>query len=196
MSNQNFSLQTEAIDISAKKQAEKGQTLGATVKKSNSYLPTEPKFRFTVSEKIIDFGKLTPGTPVTRTNTLSISNKYAPEYTVFASQESPAVIPDTTCDNGLCTQTYSSEWISPLTYGFGYRCDNALGEDCAYGFSNANLFKQFSDSNKNEPAQAVLHGRKNEKTVGGKITYKVNIANLQPAQFYTNHITYIAIPSY
>lgn len=162
-------------------------------------------FSFTISSTNINFGILDPNTPIDRTNLLTVNNAglNSSSYYVTASENHPLLmttgtttIPDTTCDNGLCTSLLSGPWVvhsgSSLTYGFGYRCDNVFGSDCATGFSNPSYFKQFAASSS---AQVVMTGPAglNRET---QITYRLNTSPSQPAGLYTNVITYIATPTF
>jgi len=162
-------------------------------------ISTKP-FSFSISSSFIDFGVISPTTPVTRTNILTVVNNSSNGYTVTASQNrnlradaNGAEIPPTTCDNGNCTTTTSDAWTSSLTYGFGYRCTNVSGTDCESGFTTSTYYKQFSAS----PSAATVMSNPN---VGGtsksQITYKVNVSVTQAAGIYTNIINYIATPSF
>lgn len=167
------------------------------------YVSSIIKFRFTISSTSIDFGTLTPTNPVTRANTLTVSNQSAGGYSVKAFENhalmvptTGATIPNTTCDNGSCSETASSSWTSTLAYGFGYRCDSVDSANyCNSDFSAENSYKQFGDVSKNEKQQTVMSGTtgRNQKS---QITYKVNISATQPAGLYSNTITYIATPTY
>lgn len=160
-------------------------------------------FRFSISSLFIDFGIVTPTNPVTRTNTLTISNGSAYGYDVTAFENhqllvpaSGALIPNTTCDNGTCTTTTSASWTSSLTYGFGYRCDNVTGTDCASGFTTSSFYKQFPDQSGSQTPVAVMSGTNVGRNKKVEITYKVNISGTQPAGSYINTITYVATPTY
>lgn len=167
------------------------------------YISSIIKFRFTISQTSIDFGTLTPTNPVTRANTLTVSNQSAGGYSVKAFENHPlmvpttgATIPDTTCDNGSCSEITASSWTSTLTYGFGYRCDFVDSANfCPSDFSGENYYKQFADVSKNEKAQTIMTGTtgRNHKS---QITYKVNISATQQAGLYSNTVTYIATPTY
>lgn len=167
------------------------------------YISSIIKFRFTITEQLVDFGVLTPGTAVTRTHSLIVTNGSAAGYSVTATESSQLlnpttgeVIPDTTCDDGTCTQTTSAAWTSALTYGFGYRCDNETGTDCASGFSDSTYYKQFPDSSKNEAGQSVMSGTNVGKNKRVRITYKANIATTQQGGFYRNFVNYVATPTF
>jgi len=175
----------------------------------NSIIP----FAFSIDNLNIDFGTLSPTNPITRTDTLTIANQSAYGYVVTASENhqllvpaSGALIPDTTCDAGGCSETTATVWSSTLTYGFGFRCDSvsiiyngSTSTDCLGGGSsfsgNANYFKQFADLSKSETAQTVISGTSG-RNQQATITYKVNISSSQAAGEYTNAITYIATPTY
>ena len=166
------------------------------------YIKSIIPFSFAISSIFVDFGPIAPGTPVTRTNFLTVSNGTAYGYTVLARENhqlmvnaSGALIPDTTCDSGSCNEQTSSAWSSLTTYGFGYRCDNITGADCQSDFSNALNYKQFASSASAELAQPVMRGVNVGRNITSQITYKVNISATQPAGFYENAITFIAVPS-
>lgn len=153
-----------------------------------------------ISATFIDLGTLVANSPVTRTNDLIISNGSAGGYQVTATENhellSPptgSLIVNTTCDNGLCTNTTSDLWTSSTTYGFGYRCDNVTGTDCASGFTTANYYKQFA---KNPTATAVMNGTNVGRNKEVTITYKVNVSPVQPFGQYSNIITYVATPTF
>ncbi|MBI4091723.1 MAG: hypothetical protein HY427_00755, partial [Candidatus Levybacteria bacterium] len=91
--------------------------------------------------------------------------------------------------------TTAAAWTSPLTYGFGYRCDNVSGSDCSSAFATTNFYKQFASEEAVEPAQVVMSTSNVGRNRQGKITYKINISASQPAGIYQNVIKYIATPS-
>ena len=164
------------------------------------YMHNTIPFAFTIQGSRIDFGALDPNTPVTRTNNLVVSNGSAYGYQVTVQEDhallQPAdgkFIPDTTCDNGLCTPTNAELWTNVLTYGFGYRCDNLVGTDCASGFGTPDYYKSFAAS----PSAAVIMSSTNvgsNRTV--QITYKVNISPTQANGLYGNYLTFIATPKF
>ncbi|MEK7160306.1 MAG: hypothetical protein AAB702_02395 [Patescibacteria group bacterium] len=157
-------------------------------------------FRFSISSTLVDFGIIEPGTPVTRANTLTVSNGSANGYQVTVSQNhnlrvdaSGNEIPPTVCDAGSCTPTTAAAWTSSLAYGFGYRCDNVTGTDCNSQFSGSTFFRPFIAS---PSAVAVMSSANVGRSRKSDITYKVNISNIQAAGLYTNIINYIATPTF
>src|SRR3989344_2142220 len=159
-------------------------------------------FAFSISTTDINFGTLVPGEPVTRDNILTVSNESATGYQVTLEQDHPlrisstnTDIPDTTCDAGNCSYTTAAAWTSPLTYGFGYRCDNVSGSDCSSTFVTTNFYKQFASEEAGESAQVVMSSTNVGRNRQGKITYKINISASQLAGIYQNIIKYIATPS-
>ncbi len=159
-------------------------------------------FEFQISSRFVDFGPLVPGTPVTRTNRLILSNGSAFGYEVVAFENHALRvvstgndIPDTTCDAGTCSETTAAEWSQNTTYGFGYRCDNITGTECDSGFSTPDYYKQFTNLEQNEVPQSVMGGSNVGEDFETEITYKVNVSSTQAAGLYQNQITYIATPS-
>ena len=162
----------------------------------NSIIP----FSFSLSSVFIDFGVISPTSPVTRTNTLTVSFGSAHGYQVTVSQNrnlradaSGWEIPPTTCDGGTCTTTTAAAWTSSLVYGFGYRCDDITGTDCNTDFSTSTFYKQFIAS---PSAVSVMSSSNVGRNRKGQITYKVNVSGTQPAGLYTNIINYIATPTF
>lgn len=159
-------------------------------------------FEFSISSQFVDFGPLIPGTPVTRTNRLILSNGSAFGYDVVAYENNALRIvstgndiPDTTCDSGTCSETTAALWSQNTTYGFGYRCDNITGTECNSGFNTPDYYKQFSNFEQNETPESVMGGPNVGEDFETEITYKVNVSSTQPAGLYQNQITYIATPS-
>jgi len=164
------------------------------------YIYTLYPFSFTISQTSIDFGTISPANPVIRTNILTVNNQSAGGYVVTGSENHPmlmpssgSMIPDTTCDNGLCSPSNATAWTSSLTYGFGYRCDNVSGTDCVAAFATPTFYKPFSAS---PTATIVMTGINVGINKQSQITYKVNVSNMQPGGAYSNLVTYIATPTF
>lgn len=168
-------------------------------------------FTLSLSNTVVDYGTLSPTEPVTRTTSITVSHGAANGYRVLASEEHElrsgenASIPDTSCDNGSCTEQIASLWRSILSYGFGYRCDNLDGSDCQGGFTQKEFFKQFPNTEASKPPRPVMAsstwGRSQvpDGTWRGKraaITFKVNVAKAQKEAVYRNTVTLIAVPNF
>ncbi len=158
-------------------------------------------FSFSISNTAISYGTITPGEPITRANTLTVSSSNA-GYQITASENHPlegatnATIPNTTCDSGNCTQAISGIWASLLTYGFGYRCDNLnSSSDCAQGFTTTNYYKSFANTQASQTPQAIMTNSTPVTNHAGQISYKLNISGSQPSGLYQNAIQYVAVPS-
>ena len=154
-------------------------------------------FSFSVSNNLVDYGPLTATNPVSRTTDLIISKGSSRGYSVFAfanrelSDVNNNSIPDTTCDNGTCSETSSAQWSGNLSFGFGYRCE-IEAPPCSKDFLIENSFKQFANDSKSEAYEAIINSFDSRKA---KIEYKVNISNNQAKNSYSNSITFIAIPN-
>jgi hypothetical protein len=166
------------------------------------YIMSIIPFRFAITNTFIDFGIVSPTSPVLRTSTLTVSNGSAFGYQVTASQNhnlringSGFEIPPAACgDSGpTCTTTTAGPWTSSLTYGFGYRCDNQTGTDCDSQFSDPTYYKPFVAS---PSAVTVMSSTNVSKSRVSQITYKLNISGSQVAGLYTNVINYIATPTF
>lgn len=164
--------------------------------------PTVGIFTFTVNPTTIDFGTIDPTSPVTRTNildVLSVGSGYSvtaqEDHSLRTSTGSAAFIPDTTCDTGVCTPSTASMWVNTLTYGFGYRCDNAIATDCIPDFPS-NYYKPFANAEIVQNPQVVMQGNSAATDKQAQITYKVNVAGSQLPGVYGNTITYVASPNF
>jgi len=159
-----------------------------------------PVFTLALTKSSIDFGKITPGEPLVRTTTINIDTGDAPGFFVVAAENESLKnpqgqeIPDATCDKGNCTESIADLWNSPLTYGFGYRCDNIDGASCSSSFVNRLYFKQFANLENGENTQTIMQAQGSD-TYSSQVTYKVNIPGSQAPGVYQNTIQYIALPT-
>lgn len=174
-----------------------------TIKSGYENLQSSNPFSFNVSNSVIDYGPLSPTNQIYRTSNINISNTSTKRFIVIAYEDHPLLttglnsfIPDTTCDNGSCSQVTGSIWTNTLTYGFGYRCDNVIRNDCPIDLNQNDYYRQFSDLSKNETAQVLMSSNSPASNHEIQITYKVNISKTQPIDSYNNTITYIAVPGY
>jgi hypothetical protein len=145
----------------------------------------------------IDYGPLSPTNPILRILNISASDT-AKGFSVFAFEDHPptasnsAVIEDTACDNHLCQQTNSSDWISTLTYGFGYRCDSIY---CSPGFEKDTFYKQFANNGNGKFPERIMASRQ-PGSIAGRITFKLNISGTQDLSVpYQNTVTFISLPN-
>lgn len=158
-------------------------------------------FTFTVSPTSLDFGTIDPTSPVSRTNILDVLSN-ASGYSVTTIEDhslktaAGTIIPDTTCDSGVCTTTTGATWTNNLTYGFGYRCDNIAQTDCVSGFST-NYYKPFPNLQLAQTPQTIMQNiAASLAEKQSQVTYKVNVAGTQLPGVYTNTITYVASPNF
>lgn len=182
---------------------------GYQVRAGFQYINTIIPFTFEISDFLIDFGTLTPSTPVTDQATITIKAGGAGGYSVKAIEETALkrvndtdTIPDTQCDSGSCNETTAQTWTSASTYGFGYNMD---GDDVPATFSTTDHYRPFPNASTPESPATVM--TKSQVTWDhpnntwpweseATITYKVNVSGTQPAGNYQAVITFIAIPSY
>lgn len=174
-----------------------GYVIEAGFQYINSIIP----FSFKISDLDIDFGNLVPGTPSTRSNTLTVTTGSAFGYTVKTIEDHPlrrsdntTTIQDTNCDLATpCLTTNADLWTENTRYGFGY---NMSGADVDLGdFENSNFYRPFPVQNTDDPAIVMSKGGVATSSAA-TVTYKVNIDGSQAAGTYQNSIQYIAIPSF
>jgi hypothetical protein len=172
---------------------------GYRVKSGFQYIYSIIPFSFSISALSINLGHLTAQTPVTATETLTVSSGGAGGYQVKASENHPlkvgssaSIIPDTNC-NSSCSETTAGVWTLSTRYGFGF---DMSGSDIPADFTDTTYYRQFADRSLSEAPQVVMSsiyvGRGRQSTV----TYKVNVSGAQQGGIYNNTIMYTAIPSY
>ena len=168
-------------------------------------------FSFQIDDLSIDLGTLSAGSTSTDTNTITITSPSGQGYQIMTHQNHPlainnsgTTIPDTTCDNGTCTESQSDTWANSSIYGFGF---NTIGINnsgvathvgtSAY-FANQNYYRQFADYSASPPEenQIVMSEDSPVQNRQARVTYKTNISSIQTAGDYQNAITFTAIPKY
>lgn len=196
----NSSLSSDTSPAPVRRTGLRGLFEGANFKiqvgfeRANNELP----MTLSLSENLIDYGEILPTDPIIRTNNISVSNSYNQGYTLQAFENHPlsqisssGIIPDTTCDNGICSDTVAQPWNGTLTYGFGYRCDKLSESNyCLADFSDTTSFKQFA---KEVEPQKVIEANRDSSA---QISYKINLSGAQATKFYNNKVTFIAIPNF
>ena len=172
---------------------------GYLVRSGFQYIHSIIPFSFSMSNFLINFGTLMPGTPVTRTSTLMVSAGGAGGYRVTAREagylqtSTGKTIPDSTCDAGTCSETAAAVWSLATTYGFG---NNMSGNDVPSDFIDGTYFRQFANAALSEGDQSVMSSVNVGRDRTATITYKVNVSAVQAAGSYQNRILFTAIPSF
>lgn len=160
-------------------------------------IKTFGSYSFSISESLIDFGKIVPTNPLVRKNKIIINSattKYylkAYENHQLLSPKSGTII-DTICDDGSCNEQKSSTWKNILAFGFGFRCSGI--SFCNQQFSDDDSFMQFADSSKYESPNNLMRDEFGKKEIA--LTYKLNISPKQRPGSYSNSVTYLTLPSY
>lgn len=174
---------------------------GYVVKAGFQYLYSIIPFRFSISNTNINFGTLTPNSPVTGTANLTVHFDDVGNYQVTAIEDGPLktqsgnVIPDTTCNGGgyTCSELVSKVWNSTSSYGFGY---NITGDDVPGDFIDNTYFRPFPDQTAAEPPVTIMTNNNVKKNRQSIVTFKTNISSVQPAGSYQTIISFVATPSY
>jgi hypothetical protein len=167
------------------------------------YTANQPQsdFRFSISDNVINFGAISPTDFITRKLQIIINGDASYFYTVTGyenhqlTSEKNQIIPNTTCDDGNCTDELAGIWNDTLTFGFGYHCATIEGNDCYGNFQDSDSYKKFAVGGDNENGETILAGNTaQEKKVN--IVYKINVPGSQAPGNYQNTITYLALPMY
>lgn len=188
--NNNYTLEKQNVEIQPFKKptpTPKAEKKPFASGKNYTVEANTTSFNFSISHDVLNFGTLTATNPVLRLLYLTTISQVP--YQILTIQNHPLsdgdkIIPDTTCDNGSCTDETSSSWTSALTYGFGYQTSNMTEDE----------YKQFPDLSKNEEPTVIFYG--NNGNHQEKIVYKANTSTTQQPGSYSNVITYIATPSF
>lgn len=144
----------------------------------------DKKITFSLNSNKIDFGTLRPTVPVLRENIMKITSA-GWGFSILAFEDHPLrsgsnAIPDTTCDNGTCSDNLKSSWDNPLVFGFGVSTDNKY-----YG--------QLANQEESESKRVLKIGNTESEF---KINYKLNVPSTQLSGIYSNTVTYILVPDY
>ena len=214
MSSDSYKIQWGNVNLGSGRQTSSNYQLGITlgqtapglytstgykVRAGFQYIHSIIPFSFAISSLAIDFGNLTPESPKTATNILTVQAGGAGGYQVLAFENHPLrsqtgrVIADTTCDSNDCDETQAGVWQSTTTFGFGF---NMSGDDVPADFTDTTYFRQFANQENSETPQAVMTSNNVTRQSQATVTYKANIAASQAAGNYENAIVYIAIPGY
>lgn len=159
--------------------------------------------RLSLENLLIDYGELEATNPIIRSTRITINSTENSRFTVLAWQDHAlsgqdgSVIADTSCDNGSCTEVTAAPWQTPLTYGFGYRCENVEGQPCEKNIaSDHTRYKQFADASIKEKEQKILRSTNLTNRYTADMIYKVNIPASQPPVGYSNTVSYLLVPGF
>lgn len=195
MTNDNYTIEKKTVDIQPFKRETPQKAQEPTVKplaqgENYTIMSTTPEgFVFSTSQEIVEFGKLSATNPVIRLSSLTITSQQG--YQVFVNEDTPlqmkpsVIIPDTTCDNGSCSESTSALWTNTLTYGFGYHLETM----------EKDFYRQFPTNSQNQDLEILFQGNHAQEKQEN-ITYKVNVSGTYQAGSYHNVITYIATSDY
>ena len=104
-------------------------------------------------------------------------------------------IPDTTCDNGSCSESTSGDWATATNNGFGYSLENVSGTDAAFTYNESSRTfsaRQIADQEAGETKQTIMS--KSSPTSSSKVNfcYRLSVSSTQPAGYYYNKVKFTA----
>ncbi len=108
-------------------------------------------------------------------------------------------IPDTTCDDGTCTEAVGAGWTSPDYNGLGYSLENVTGSPATFEYSDDTsgfLARQFSNIGGGETAAEIMTNAGPSSGDECNVCYRITIDELQPPGTYENSVTYIATANF
>ncbi len=113
--------------------------------------------------------------------------------------EAQNCIPDTTCDNGTCTESTSDEWATATNNGLGYSLENVTGTDATFTYNeSARTFsaKQLPDQEAGESKQNIMSNTGPVSSAKVNVCYRLSVSATQPAGYYYNKVKYTATPRF
>ncbi len=128
-------------------------------------------------------------------NTCSGSSPSSGEYTFGTG----TCIPDTTCDDGSCTESTSADWATATNHGFGYSLENVTGTDATFTYNESSRTfsaRQIADQESSETKQVVMSNDSPTTASKVNICFRLSVAGDQPAGYYYNVIKYTATPKF
>lgn len=158
---------------------------------------------FTLSNTSVDFGLLTPKTPSTGSTDVTVICNSPEGYQVTVYETTPLKlkggvdrkIPYGSSDGddlpfNSITESVEGAWTDYDTeFGFGFSLANLTGGDATF----TSGFREFADYSFSEAPQSIMSkaGSTLETGSSTRVTYQVNIDEIQPAGTYQNTIVYI-----
>lgn len=188
---------TDKTDLKSPQKSKSISGTNYTVTYGFTDIPTDNYFALKNNRSEILFGTITPGEALERSISLTIIPGSSTGYQIFAlenyapkDKNIKASIPDTTCDNGNCTNTLTDTWNNPLTYGFGFRCN---GISCSNSFIETDTYRKLPNTELGDSPQAFASLAK-ATSEDIKLNFKINISGSQPKGVYSNEVLILASP--
>jgi hypothetical protein len=149
----------------------------------------------------IAFGNVSANTFYIACQDVEISTNAAFGYSATCQEQTRmktsggVAIPDTTCDNGSCTESAGAAWTDASKNGFGHTCRNQVNNDCVSAYANGTKFRQFADISLGETAQEFM-ASSTTATAKSRVKFRLSPAAGQAAGAYITTITYIITPTF
>lgn len=162
----------------------------------------------------VDFGTLTPGTPVVQTSVCTVGTNSENGFDLFVDRtdnaqtsvlqhqvDSATYIPDLTAWNG----TAGSAWVNGTTQGLGFRVQSVSGAtknntwwgastNCTSAVDATALYAGIpEDPNTSTPLPIMDHDTYVSGNTTTTMCYKLDASNTQKSGVYAGDITYTAI---
>lgn len=164
---------------------------------------------FTISNTVVDFGMLTPKTPSTGGSDITVITNSPEGYRVTVHETTPLKLKNVTGTTRIpygsangddlpfnsITESSQGNWNDYNTqFGFGFTVANLTGADATF----TSGYREFADYSFSETPQEIMskNGSTPETGASVRVTYQVNVDDIQPAGTYENTIVYILTATY
>lgn len=149
----------------------------------------------TTTATAVPFGDMNANTFKKGCQLLTVNTNAGDGYTM-TSQENDQMtnaggqtIPDTTCDNGSCTETTGDAWVTAsANHGLGHTC---FGLNCVGAYSAGTNYRQFASIADTETAQTMMSSSSPVTNATSTVVYQLSVSGSQPSGNYTNTVVYI-----
>lgn len=150
----------------------------------------------TTTATTVPFESMTPNNFKKGCQLLTV-NTNAGDGFIITSQETDQLtnsggqtIPDTTCDNGSCTEITADAWVTATAnHGLGHTC---FGLSCVAAYSSGTNYRQFASIADAETAQTMMSSSTPVTNATSTVVYQLSVPVSQASGDYTNTVVYIA----
>ncbi len=170
-----------------------------------------PALAINIDKLEVDFPGLTPGIFVENETQILINSNTPAGYSLYAQQNHPLqtipsegvtqlqereILPNTTCDNGLCTINVAGTWDNQSVSGFGL---TVLGADGASDFENGLAYRPLATATLNQEPVIIAQDLQTSQLLANRVVqvkYRVGATTSNVAGQYTNAVSYTLVPNF
>lgn len=178
---------TDYVMVSTAGESVAGQTSSASYKLGQGYAATlDQSFELTLDSALVAFGNVTPGTPVAKDATITVSTD-AVGYGIAAQQNGNMQSGSNTIPGVVSTIASPASWSNGATKGLGFTLVSSSATALDSKWASGSAFAALPASTTTVYTRSGLSGGVSD-TLG--VRYKLDIAASQPTGSYTNQVTW------